>query len=256
MNTKVLLVDDDPDILTLLQDRLESYGYSIATASDGAKALEALAQDPPELVLLDLEMPRVSGLDVLKTLGSSKPGTKTTPSPSELPIIVMTAHGTIAVAVEAMKFGAYDFVTKPFDMDHLSLVIGKALERESLKREVEYLRGEVESRYGKVIGSSPNFKAVLDGAQRTAKSDISVLLLGESGTGKELFARSLHQWRYSTSRFNDSRSKALLLNPTKVQEVSDVASAGEHMPHKSTYFFPKPLTGLVMNVMNEGGDEH
>ena len=194
MNTKVLLVDDDPDILTLLQDRLESYGYSIATASDGAKALEALAQDPPELVLLDLEMPRVSGLDVLKTLGSSKPGTKTTPSPSELPIIVMTAHGTIAVAVEAMKFGAYDFVTKPFDMDHLSLVIGKALERESLKREVEYLRGEVESRYGKVIGSSPNFKAVLDGAQRTAKSDISVLLLGESGTGKELFARSLHQW--------------------------------------------------------------
>jgi len=192
MTTKVLLVDDDPDILMLLQDRLESYGYSTATAGDGAKALEALAQDPPELVLLDLEMPRVSGLDVLKALGS--PGPKTTPSPSELPIIVMTAHGTIAVAVEAMKFGAYDFVTKPFDMDHLSLVMEKALERESLKREVEYLRGEVESRYGQVIGSSPNFTAVLEGARRTAKSDVSVLLLGESGTGKELFARSLHQW--------------------------------------------------------------
>ena len=194
MNTKILLVDDDPDILTLLVDRLESYGYRTATASDGANALEVIAQDPPDLVLLDLEMPRLSGLELLKTLGSPGARPKNTPSPSELPIIVMTAHGTISVAVEAMKFGAYDFVTKPFDMDHLSLVIGKTLERESLKREVEYLRGEVDSRYGKVIGSSPNFTAVLDGAQRAAKSNVNVLLLGESGTGKELFARSLHQW--------------------------------------------------------------
>lgn len=204
MKPKILVVDDDPDIVTMLQDRLESLGYESVTAEDGVRALELINQDPPGLILLDLEMPRMAGLQVLKKMAgghakvtSHQPQFAGTPSGVtvyDIPVIVMTAHGTIAGAVEAMKYGAYDFITKPFDMDHLSIVIGKALERESLKRQVEYLRAEVETRYAAIIGKSPQLASVMEPAQRAANSDVSVLLLGESGTGKELFARSIHHW--------------------------------------------------------------
>ncbi len=206
MRGKILIVDDDPDIITLLNDRLESLGYMVFTAEDGVHALELLDQDPPDLLLLDLEMPRLAGLGLLRTImerrrmpAAGAPPTAATGSEqgrSELdfPVIVMTAFGTITAAVEAMKSGAYDFVTKPFDMDHLSIVIGKALERETLKRQVECLRSEMETRYASIIGKSPCILSVVESARRAANSDVSVLLLGESGTGKELFARSLHQW--------------------------------------------------------------
>ncbi len=191
MKAKILVVDDDPDIMTMLHDRLESLGYETVTASDGVRALETLERETPGVMLLDLEMPRLSGLDVLKRLAQSR---QAGPDGQDLPIIVMTAHGTIAKAVEAMKEGAYDFLTKPFDVDHLSIVIRKALERESLKRQVECLRTEVETRYANIIGTSSKTKTVIELAKRAANSDASVLLLGESGTGKELFARSIHQW--------------------------------------------------------------
>lgn len=208
MKGKIFIVDDDPDIITLLRDRLESLGYVVVSAEDGVYALELLDQDPPDLLLLDLEMPRLAGLGLLKTIMERRPAPATgpplTPTPTtgpdggrselDFPVIVMTAFGTITAAVEAMKCGAYDFVTKPFDMDHLAIVIGKALERESLKRQVECLRSEMETRYASVIGKSSAFVSVVERARRAANSDVSVLLLGESGTGKELFARSLHQW--------------------------------------------------------------
>jgi len=188
MKIKILVVDDDPDIVITLRDRLESLGYDTITARDGLRALELIEQDTPNLVLLDLEMPRLSGLAVLKQLSRQRQ------SGQDLPVIVMTAHGSIAAAVEAMKEGAYDFLTKPFDVDHLSIVIRKAVERESLSRHVACLRSEVETRYATIVGTSPKVKAVMEAAQRAANSDASVLLLGESGTGKELFARSIHQW--------------------------------------------------------------
>jgi DNA-binding NtrC family response regulator len=106
----------------------------------------------------------------------------------------MTAHGSIGAAVDAMKEGAYDFLTKPLEKDHLLIVIRKALERNSLQRQVAYLRSEVAGRYASIVGSSPSVQSVVEAAQRAAKSDAGVLLLGESGTGKELFARSIHQW--------------------------------------------------------------
>jgi DNA-binding NtrC family response regulator len=140
---------------------------------------------------LDLEMPQLSGLEVLKRLKQLR---QSNPEAPDFPVIMMTAHGTIARAVEAMKEGAYEFITKPFDMDHLSIVLGKALERESLKRQVAWLRSEVDGRYAAVIGGSPKTKAVLETARRAAQADVSVLILGESGTGKELFARSIHHW--------------------------------------------------------------
>lgn len=202
INTKILVVDDDPDIVLMLTDRLIGQGFDTVAAYDGHQALEAIEAENPGLVLLDLEMPRLSGLEVLQKLENGKPKDQEGPIVTGMkeedssfpPIIVMTAHATIPRAVEAMKAGAYDFLTKPLDVDHLSIVILKALERESLKREVEYLRKEVESRYGTIVGSSKKMHDLVVLAKRAANSDATVLLLGESGTGKELFARSIHQW--------------------------------------------------------------
>ncbi|MCX5721926.1 MAG: sigma-54 dependent transcriptional regulator [Nitrospirae bacterium] len=187
MKAKILIVDDDPDIVTMLEDRLQASGYGTVIAHDGVEALERIEQEAPHLILLDLDMPRLTGLEVLKRLPKIKLA-------EELPVVVMTAHASIDAAVEAMKTGAYDFLTKPLDKDHLLLVIGKALERDSLKRQVACLKSEVDSRYASIIGTSAKIRSVMESAQRAAKSDASVLLLGESGTGKELFARSIHQW--------------------------------------------------------------
>ncbi len=185
---KVLIVDDDTDIVTVLRDRLESLGYATVSANDGLRALELIEQETPHLMLLDLEMPKLSGLDVLKRMAQNRP------TGHDMPVIVMTAHGTITAAVQAMKQGAHDFLTKPFDVDHLAIVVRKALERASLARQVECLRTEIESRYATIVGKSPKMCATTEMAKRVANSDAGVLLLGESGTGKELFARSLHQW--------------------------------------------------------------
>ncbi len=188
MNAKILVVDDDPDIVTMLCDRLDALGYQTVSAPDGQKALDLVEQETPRLMLLDLEMPRVAGIDVLKRLA---PLRKTG---YDLPVIVMTAHGTVHAAVEAMKQGAYDFLTKPFDPDHLKIVIEKALERESLTRQVASLQDDVAARYAHIVAKSGAMTSIIAMAQRAANSDAGVLLLGESGTGKELFARSVHQW--------------------------------------------------------------
>src|SRR5437867_1570935 len=188
MKIKILIVDDDPDIVITLRDRLESLGYDTITARDGLRALELIEQDNPNLVLLDLEMPKLSGLGVLKQLSRHRQNGQ------DLPVIVMTAHGSIAAAVEAMKEGAYDFLTKPFEVDHLSVVMRKVVEREALSRHVACLRSEVETRYATIVGTSQKMRAVMAAAEPAANTDASLLLLGESGTGKELFVRSIHQW--------------------------------------------------------------
>ncbi len=187
MNAKILIVDDDVDIAAMLEERLQVSGYCTVIARDGVRALGQVEQDSPHVILLDLGLPKLSGLDVLKRLSQLKPA-------GDIPVVVMTAHGSVQPAVEAMKQGAYDFLTKPLDKDHLMIVIGKALERYSLQRQVAYLRSEVAGRYTSIVGQSPSIHIVVEAAQQAAKSDASVLLLGESGTGKELFARSIHQW--------------------------------------------------------------
>lgn len=187
MKAKVLIVDDDQDIVTMLQDRLDASGYKTLTAGDGQRGLELIEQESPNLVLLDLYLPRLKGMDVLKRMAQHR-------QIEDIPVIVMTAAGTIPDAVEAMRQGAYDFLTKPLDKDHLLIVIQKALERDTLKRQVAALRSDLQNRYATIVGESPKIKAIIDSAQRAAKSDASILLLGESGTGKELFARSIHQW--------------------------------------------------------------
>ena len=202
MKKKILIVDDHGDIVLMLKDRLEAAGYETLTALDGKRALEVIEQESPHLVFLDLEMPRMTGMEVLRHLAKQKEseGKKddqsgpTVADGLEPLVVVMTAHGTIANAVEAMKAGAHDFLTKPIDFDHLAIVVKKAFESEVLKRQVASLRTEVESRYGQIVGSSTRMNEVVELAKRAANSNATVLLLGESGTGKELFARSIHQW--------------------------------------------------------------
>jgi len=181
----ILVVDDDLDILTLLRHRLEQLGYAVRTATTGQEALGMLASEQPALVLLDLRLPRLSGLDVLKQLKQTAP---------ELTVIVMTAYGTVEKAVEAMKAGAADFLTKPFTPGHLELVVQKAFERQALERTHHLLQVELEDKAQPLIGDSPALRPVLEQARRAASSAATVLLLGESGTGKEVLARAIHAW--------------------------------------------------------------
>src|SRR5499426_832707 len=183
--TRVLIVDDDPASRRLLEVRLRPLECDVATAGNGEQALAAIRKDVPDLVLLDLQMPKMGGIDVLRALRNEG---------IDVPTIVITAHGSIEVAVEAMKEGAYDFITKPVDAKHFDIVVRKALEREGLKRGLELLSEETDSRYRLIIGKSEKMKQAVETARKAALSKATVLLLGESGTGKEVFARTIHNW--------------------------------------------------------------
>ena len=185
MKPLVLVADDDPGILNVLRLGLQSKGYEVLTAADGTAALDVLDRQSPELAFLDIEMPGASGIEVLRHIRKEHPA---------LPVIIMTAHGTVAFAVAAMKEGATDFITKPFEMDQLLLVVERAIGREGLRRQAETLRSEVDSRYDLVTTSSPAMQGVIDTAKKAALSDATILLLGESGVGKDLLARSIHAW--------------------------------------------------------------
>jgi len=182
---RVLIVDDDPASRRLLDVRLRPLECDVTTAGNGEQALTAIRTDQPDLVLLDLQMPRMSGIEVLGAM--RKEGI-------DVPTIVITAHGSIEAAVEAMKEGAYDFITKPIDANHFDIVVRKVLERVGLKREVELLSEETDKRYRLIIGKSEKMKEAVDTARKAANSNATVLLLGESGTGKEVFARAIHNW--------------------------------------------------------------
>jgi two-component system, NtrC family, response regulator AtoC len=181
----ILVVDDDPDIREVLADRLDSLGYRVLTAANGVEGLEVFERQSPHLVLLDIEMPGMNGLEMLAEIRKREHDTA---------VIMITAYGTIERAVEAMKEGAYDFIPKPFEPDHVALIVAKALERDTLKREVEILAEELDERHRMVVGQSPQMGRALDVAKKAAASRSTVLLLGESGTGKEIFARAIHSW--------------------------------------------------------------
>jgi len=181
---KVLIVDDDLDIREVIRDRLKAMRFEVLEASDGMEALAKLREDSPSITLLDLQMPKKDGLEVLKSIREERIETTT---------IIITAYGTIEKAVEAMRTGAYDFLTKPFSPGHLEVVIGKALERDGLRRENLLLSGEAKGREQPIIGKSPQIRNVVDVIKRAATSNSTILLLGESGTGKEVFARTIHQ---------------------------------------------------------------
>ncbi len=185
MSNKILIVDDEPFNLDLLEQELTDRGYAIERAANGGEALGKVHSFLPDLILLDYQMPDMNGLEVLKELRSRG---------NDIPVVMITAYGTIERAVQAMKEGAYDFIPKPFDPDHLALIVHKALEREKLKRGVEALSQEIGERYRLIAGKSAKMNQAIDFAKKASASKSTVLLLGESGTGKELFARAIHNW--------------------------------------------------------------
>jgi two-component system, NtrC family, response regulator AtoC len=187
---KILVVDDEKNMRWALERALKAQGYEVYQAEDGKQGLEAALHIRPELVILDLKMPEMDGLAVLTALKEQVP---------EIMVVMITAHGSTASAVEAMKLGAYDYINKPFDIDELKLVVAKALEVENLKATVQRLEHEVKERYSfqNIIGKGQVIQNIFALIERIADTNATVLIQGESGTGKELVARALH---YSSNR--------------------------------------------------------
>lgn len=180
---KILIVDDDPQLRQLLGDRLQANGYLILFAANGREGVERVQEENPSAVLLDLEMPEMGGMEALSAMREIN---------ADLPVIILTAHGTFSRAVEAMKRGAYDFLPKPCEPDHLLLVIRKALERQRLLTENLYLKGELTDRQQLIIGEGAKMQQVLAMAKKVAASNATVLIEGESGTGKQVLAQTIH----------------------------------------------------------------
>ncbi|HEY2987230.1 MAG TPA: sigma-54 dependent transcriptional regulator [Candidatus Binatia bacterium] len=183
MSDKILIVDDESSNRKILGQELAQRGYAVDTAANGSEGLKKVESSRPDLIILDYMMPDLCGLDVLNELRKREDDT---------PVVMITAYGTVARAVEAMRAGAYDFITRPFEPDHIALVVAKALERGRLKQEVQILAEELGQRYHLIVGESPAMKQAVDLAKKAAGSNATVLLLGESGTGKEVFARFIH----------------------------------------------------------------
>ena len=181
----ILIVEDKDALRQMWRLTLERAGYGVVEAADLKQARQALRRQPPAVVLTDLRLPDGTGLEVLRAAKSLDP---------DVPVVVLTAYGSIEEAVAAMKDGAEDFLQKPVDPDHLLLVLERLVETHRLRRACLLMREEYARRYGfpRIIGDSPAMQQVGQQLQRVAPTETTVLLLGESGTGKELFARAIH----------------------------------------------------------------
>ena len=199
MRAKILIVDDNRDILLGLENRIASMGHEPVTAENGKDALRLIEEGDFDLVLLDLELPFLSGLEVLERVRSASHNGRRTEEETSATytsplIVILTAFATIERAVQAMQLGAFDFITKPFSADHLTVVVKKALDTVALHRQVDVLRQEVDDRYDHLVGANTKMTAQLTIAKQAAASGVTVLLLGETGTGKEVVARAIHRW--------------------------------------------------------------
>lgn len=181
----ILLVEDKPELRAMLHRALEKAGYSVDEASDGSAAIEKVRKRRYLVVLTDLKLPGASGLEVLREARRAD---------AMIPVILITAYGSVEDAVTAMKEGAFDFIQKPVELEHLKLLVARAARQQDLLRENLLLREEYAERYGfpRIVGEHPSMQAASQMIQRVAPTDSTVLLLGESGTGKELFARATH----------------------------------------------------------------
>jgi DNA-binding NtrC family response regulator len=189
---RIFIVDDEEMIRDLLKETFQRKGYDVDVVATGKEALAQLADHPYDLVITDLRLPDISGMKVLAEAKKENPN---------LGVILITGYGSIKNAVKAMKQGAFDYITKPFDLDEIELVVGKFFEFQNLVGENEYLRSELDKKFSfsNIIGSSDPMQKVFDAIRMVAKSRATVMIQGASGTGKELVARAIH---YNSDRRN------------------------------------------------------
>lgn len=183
---KVLVVDDDPRICSLVADTLELQSLEVITATDAGAALQGVRSDAPDIVILDLRLPGLDGIEALRRLKEIAP---------QLPVIILTGYGDVSSAVEAMRLGAYDFLTKPVETEKILVVVRRALEHQALGTEINELRNKLRQRdtLRWLMGRSPEIQQVIQQIRQVAESNFTILIQGETGTGKELVARSIHQ---------------------------------------------------------------
>lgn len=184
-NKKVLIIDDEPGMRDMISRMFAEADCRTDTASDGAAGLSRAKQDSFDLVILDMSLPKMSGLEVLNGIKESKP---------DLPVIMVTAYGSTQTAIEAMRLGAYDFITKPFELDELQMLAERAFDQRRIIDENRFLRGELRRKFGfdNIIGDNPVVQHAYVMAAKVAASSATVLILGETGTGKEYLARTIH----------------------------------------------------------------
>lgn len=184
MNNKILVIDDEKNMRWAVKNALTKEGFEIFEACNGQEGLEMLSKIEPNIVLLDVRMPVMDGITTLKEIKKND---------AEIPVVILTAHGTMDMAIEALKLGALDFITKPFELEKLKVIIRNALDLKGMKEEISYLKEELKQNTGqKIIGSSKKMQDVLDIVNRVARTNATVLVLGESGTGKEVIANAVH----------------------------------------------------------------
>jgi DNA-binding NtrC family response regulator len=183
---EIVLVDDDATLRKVLERELRGFGYEVAAFGDGRGVVERVRAQPPDVALLDLKLPDIDGLELLRRIREAEP---------DLPCVMLTGHGAVPEAVEAMRRGAYDFLTKPASLDVLENVLARACERRDLRAENARLRRLVDgsAATSEITGDDPRTEELRSLVQRVSRSEASVLILGENGTGKELVARALHE---------------------------------------------------------------
>jgi DNA-binding NtrC family response regulator len=183
---RVLIVEDEPSTRLGLTELVRTWGFTAESAADGEEALQRITVFRPSIVISDLVMPRMGGLDLLRALKDER---------GELTVVILTAQGTVETAVEAIKQGAYDYLTKPIEPQRLKILLDKIVERQDTLREVKVLRRQLREHgtFGSMIGSSPSMRKVYQVVEQAAPTSASVLIWGESGTGKELVAKIIHQ---------------------------------------------------------------
>lgn len=179
----ILIADDEVNIRKLLRDFLEGEGFQVSEASTGQQVMTALAEGGYDLIMMDIRMPEMDGLAVLKEMHSKK---------MDVPIVLMTAHNSANIAIQATQLGAYDYITKPFDLQEVLLTINRYFERLRLTAEVRTLRSQLRDPAERIIGNSPAMQTIYKMIGRAAGTDATILITGETGTGKELVAQTVH----------------------------------------------------------------
>ncbi|GAB4331187.1 MAG: sigma-54 dependent transcriptional regulator [Candidatus Abyssubacteria bacterium] len=226
----ILLVDDDLSLRKVLQFNLEQEGYEVICASDGTEAIKLFEEHSPDLTITDLKMPGMDGIELIRKIKRRD---------IESLVIMITAFGTVDNAIEAMKLGAYDYITKPFNRDELRIVVRRALDMRTLRARTRFLESQLIDRFSfeNIIGASPKMAQVFDMVRRVAPSDATVLIKGESGTGKELIARALH--------YNSPRAKGHFV-AVNCSAIPENLLESELFGHKKGAF-----TGAVSDKMGK-----